>query len=63
MENRQFPSMIQEFRSTYWYRTLKYGGMVTKSMDQANSIYAENVNTLWMDAVKLEMKNVMIGFE
>jgi hypothetical protein len=43
-----------------WY---KYGIEVPRSMAEAVAIDKKNNNTLWQDAVKKEMTNVMIAFE
>ena len=55
--------IIKKIKSKYWQRTHKYGIRVPKSIKEAQEIDAENGNTLWMDAVRLEMKDVMIAFE
>lgn len=56
-------SIIQKVKSKYWSRTHKYGIRVPKSVKEAEEIDDENGNTLWMDSVRLEMKNVMVAFE
>ncbi|KAI2513325.1 Reverse transcriptase (RNA-dependent DNA polymerase) [Fragilaria crotonensis] len=50
-------------KSKYWSRTHKYGVRVPKNIKEAIEINKENGNTLWMDAVKLEMSNVRVAFE
>ena len=55
--------IINKVKSKYWARTHKYGIRVPKTIAQAMEIDKENGNTLWMDAVKLEMKNVLVAFD
>jgi hypothetical protein len=55
--------ILKKVKSKYWSRTHKYGIRVPKSIKEAIEIDRENGNTLWMDAVKLEMANVRIAFE
>jgi hypothetical protein len=50
-------------KSKYWARTHKYGVRVPKNIKEAIEIDKENGNTLWMDAVRLEMSNVRVAFE
>ena len=49
--------------SKHWERTHKYGVRVPRNMKEALQIDAENGNTMWVDAVKLEMKNNRVAFE
>ena len=44
-------------------RTHKYGIRVPKNVEEAKKIDAINGNTLWWDAIMLEMKNVRPAFE
>ena len=55
--------IIQKVKSKYWSRTHKYGLRIPKNIAEAIEIDKENGNTLWMDAVRLEMANVCIAFE
>ena len=55
--------IIAKLRSKYLDKTHKYGIRIPKSMKQAKNIDEETGNTLWMDAIRLEMKNVRIAFE
>ena len=55
--------IIKKVKSKYWSRTHKYGIRVPKSIKEAIEIDKENGNTLWMDAVKLEMKNILVAFD
>lgn len=55
--------VLGKLKSKYWDRTHKYGIRVPKSVKQAKEIDAENGDTLWMDAIRMEMKNAMIAFE
>ena len=56
-------SIISKIKSKYWVRTHRYGIRIPKTVQEARKIDAENGNTLWQDAYKLEMKNNRIGFE
>ena len=55
--------IIAKLSSKYWGNTHKYGIRITQSMKKAKEINEENGNTLWIDAIRLEMKNVHIAFE
>ena len=50
-------------KSKYWARTHKYGVRVPKNIREAMEIDSENGDTLWMDAIRLEMNNVRVAFE
>ena len=52
--------IIQKIKSNYWKRTHKYGIRIPKTIKEAKEIDEENGNTLWMDAIKLEMTNHLI---
>ena len=56
-------AIISKVKSKYWARTHKYGIRVPKSVKEAQAIDRANGNTLWQDAINLEMKNNQIGFE
>lgn len=56
-------SIISKAATKYWDRTHKFGIEVPKSVKEAIRIDKENGNTLWQDAIALEMKNVRIAFE
>ena len=55
--------ILQKVKSKYWSRTHKYGVRIPRSIKEAIEIDKENGNTMWMDAVRLEMKNVRVAFE
>lgn len=55
--------VISKVKSKYWERTHKYGIRVPKSVAEAKLIDEENGNTLWMDAIRTEMRDVRIAFE
>ena len=55
--------IIAKIKSKYWQRTHKYGIRIPKSVAEAKAIDAENGNSLWMDAIQLEMKNVRVAFQ
>eukprot|EP00978_Attheya_sp_CCMP212_P010446 scaffold25305_cov39-Attheya_sp.AAC.1 len=51
-------------KSKYWARTHKYRiRRVPKNIKESKEIDLENGDSLWMDSVRLEMKNVRIAFE
>ena len=60
---RKQKRILQKVKSKYWARTHKYGVRIPKNIKKAIEIDKENGNTLWMDAIKLEMQNVRIAFE
>ena len=60
---RKQKRILQKVKSKYWARTHKYGIRIPKNIKEAIEIDKENGNTLWMDAIKLEMQNVRIAFE
>ena len=55
--------MLAKIKSKYWERTHKYGIEIPKNIKDCQRIDEANGNSLWMDAVRLEMKNVRIAFE
>jgi hypothetical protein len=55
--------ILRKVKSKYWARTHKYGIRDPKSIEEAIEIDKENGNSLWMDAIRLEMKNVRMAFE
>ena len=56
-------AIISKGKTKCWERTHKYGIEVPKNVQDAIRIDKENNNTLWQDAITLEMKNVRIAFE
>ena len=60
---RKSERIIKKLKSKYWSRTHKYGIRMPKSVAEAIEIDKENGNTLWWDAIMLEMKNVRPAFE
>ena len=60
---RKRERIISRMKSKYWKRTHKFGIKIPKSIKQALQFDSENGNTLWWDAISMEMKNVMIAFE
>jgi hypothetical protein len=55
--------ILQKVKTKYWSRTHKYGIRIPKNIKEAIEIDREAGNTLWMDAITLEMKNVRVAFE
>jgi hypothetical protein len=60
---RKQKRILQKIKSKYWSRTHKYGIRIPKNIKEAMEIDKELGNTLWMDAVRLEMRNVRVAFE
>ena len=55
--------IISKLKTKYWERTHKYGIRIPRDTIEAKRLDNENGNTLWMDAIRLELKNVRIAFE
>jgi len=53
---------ISKVKSKYWQKTHKYGVRVPKNIREAREIDDKNGNTLWQDAISMEMKNNRIAF-
>ena len=60
---RKQQRILQKVKTKYWARTHKYGIRIPKTIKEAIEIDKEMGNTLWMEAIKLEMQNVRIAFE
>ena len=57
-------TIISKMKSSkHWEKTHKYGVRIPRNMKEAFQIDSENGNTLWTDAVELEMKNNRTAFE
>ena len=61
--NKKRARILSKLKAKYWVRTHKYGIRVPKNVEEAKKIDAINGNTLWWDAIMLEMKNVRPAFE
>ena len=55
--------IISKIKSKCWEKTHKYGIRIPKSVQDAIRLDTQNGNTLWWDAIMLEMKNVRPAFE
>ena len=55
--------IIAKLKTKYWERTHRYGIRIPRDAKEAKKLDNENGNILWMDAIRLEMKNVRIAFE
>ena len=55
-------SINAKFKSKYWLKTHKCGINVPKNMKQAIELNRGNGNTLWWDALCLDIKNVCPAF-
>ena len=55
--------ILAKVKSKYWLRTHKFGIRILKSVEEARKIDEQNGDTLWWDAICMEMKNVRPAFE
>ena len=55
--------IIAAVNKRYWKTTHKFGIRVPKSYNEAVQLDKENGNTLWQDAIKMELAAVKIAFE
>ena len=55
--------IIAKIKTKYWARTHKFGIRIPKSVKEAKDLDQKNGNTLWWEAICMEMKNVRIAFE
>jgi hypothetical protein len=55
--------IVSKVKSKYWQRTHKYGIRIPKTIKEALKIDAENSNSLWWDAIVLEMSKIRLAFE
>ena len=60
---RKTASIISKAATKYWDRTHKFGIEILKSVQHVIDIDEELGNTMWQDAIALEMKNICIVFE
>lgn len=50
--------IVSKVRSKYWSSTHKFGVELPKTIDDCKRLDTKNGNTLWMDAVRKEMKGI-----
>jgi hypothetical protein len=55
--------ILSKVKAKYWQRTHKFGICIPKTIMQAQQIDKENGDTLWWDAILMEMRNVCSAFE
>ena len=55
--------IISKAKTKYWERTHKFGIEIPKDVEHARRIDEANGNTLWQDAIALEMRDNRIAFE
>ena len=55
--------ILSKLKSKYWQRTHKYGIEIPKSVEEAYAIDDKNGNTLWRDAIEMEMKRIRDAFK
>ena len=55
-------SIISKIKTKYWSQTHKYGICVPKTVCEARILDSQNGDTLWWDAILLEMKDVRVDY-
>ena len=60
---KRHASIISKAKTKYWERTHKFGIEIPKDVEHARRIDEANGNTLWQDAIALEMRDNRIAFE
>ena len=55
--------IVSKTKSQYWTRTYKIGVRIPHSVNEALELDRKNGDTLWRDAISMEMKNVRVAFE
>ena len=55
--------ILSKVKTKYWQCTHKFGIRIPKTVAQAQEIDKENGDTLWWDAILMEMRNVRPAFE
>ena len=55
--------ILSKLKSKYWQRTHKYGIELPKTVEEAYAIDKKNGNTLWADAINMEMKRIRDAFK
>ncbi len=63
VKNKRASIISKATTTKYLDRTHKFGIEIPKSVKDAIRIDKDNGNTLWQDAIALEMKNVRMAFE
>ena len=56
-------AILKKIKTKYWERSHKYGIKIPHSIEEAKSIDRENGDTMWMDAIREEMRNNRKAFE
>jgi hypothetical protein len=60
---RKKKHFVSSAKTKYWLKSHKYGIRLPKSIKEALQIDKETGTTFWTDAIRKEMKNVMVTFE
>ena len=60
---KKHQQILSKVKTKYWQCTHKFGICLPKSVAQAQVIDKENGDTLWWDAIVMEMKNVCPAFK
>lgn len=60
---REAKRIIRKVKSKYWSRNYKFGLELPKNIEDCKRIDEANGNTLWIDAVKKELKACEIAFD
>ena len=56
-------SIVKKIKSKYHQRTHKYIIRIPENVQEAQDIDTVDRNTLWMDSVRMEMKNNRVALE
>ena len=54
---------VRKWQTRYLKKSQKFGIDLPKTVEQAHALDAKNGNTLWADAISIEMENISIAFE
>jgi hypothetical protein len=55
--------IVSKVKAKYWQQTHKFGICIPKTVAQAQQINKENGDTLWWDAILMEMRNIHPAFK
>jgi hypothetical protein len=54
---------VKKFKAKYWQTTHKFGVEIPKDVRHAQRLDEESGSTLWMDAIKKEMRKVKVAYK
>ena len=55
--------ILSKIKTKYWQRTHKYGIRLPRTIEEAEQIDIENKNHMWKDAIREEMKEIVLDLE